>query len=160
VGPDLLVLRLIDDNVIANGFVVLRTLDITSLQVPAPYATFIEQVLQRRGGERAPPGRLPAALSFESMVSYAARYWPLVSLFTERSKPDVFNVGQLIGVLDERRRVSIRPVEPGGRWSRKKSIMIAVDKISRIDFGGLYEEALAIALGLASKKTRRAPKEL
>jgi len=158
VGPGLLVLRLIDDNVVANGFVVLRTVDITSLKVPAPYATFVEQVLQHRGGEQALPGRLPAPLSFESMVGYADKYWPLISLFTERSKPDVFNVGQVIGALDERRRVSIRPVEPDGRWSRKKSITIAMDKISRIDFGGLYEEALAIALGLAPKKTRTARK--
>jgi hypothetical protein len=158
VGRGIVVLHLIDDNVLANGFVVLRTVDITSLRVPAPYATFVEHVLRRRGGEQALPARLPAPLSFESIVDYVQGYWHLVSLFTERSKPDVFNVGQVIGSLDEQRRVSLRPVGPDGRWSRKKPISIAMDEISRIDFGGLYEEALAIALGLALKKARAARK--
>jgi hypothetical protein len=153
VRDGLVVLALIGDDIVPNGFVVLRTADITFVKYPAPYAELVEKVLGVRGGEQR--FSLPSKpMSWGGVLESAAKYWPLAAVHTETAQPDVVFIGQVTSIPSEGAVMSLRLVGPDGKW-KKKAMAIPVGDISRIDFGGRYEEALAIAVGLAPKMKRR-----
>ncbi|MDB4988290.1 MAG: hypothetical protein JWN04_3468 [Myxococcaceae bacterium] len=152
-GEELVVFSLISDDIQPNGFVVLRVADITSVRSPAPHAAFKEKVLAVRG--RAPRFAAPSKpLSWRSLIDHAAPRWPLLAIYTEVKKPDVLFIAQVSKMSLEGATVSTRLVAPGGIWNKRQKVFRMAD-ITRIDFGGRYEEALAIALGLLPKARKK-----
>ena len=68
----------------------------------------------------------------------------MTSVFVELDRPDICYIGSLISVAANRSR--LLEVDTEGRW-RIKARSIDPDDVTRIDFGGRYEEALALVAG-------------
>ena len=150
VGPHLLALHLVDDSIVYNGFTVLRLKDITALHVPTPYAGFMEHALKLRK-QRAPRCTWLDVASVESVVQSAARKFPLVTIYQETIDPD----SCLIGVPSDidARMMRLRLVDPNAMFGPDEAV--ALRNVTRVDFGGGYEDALWQVLSERGPADRR-----
>ena len=143
IGSEFFAVHVVDKGIRLDGFNCLRYLDVTSAEMPAPNASFISRVLQLRGQRVA--GSFPFDLtSAGTLIRDAGRAYPVVTLHLERVDPDVCYIGRVISVRDD--EVSIQSISPGGEWLDDVDTY-ALSDISRVDFGGAYEEALVLAAG-------------
>lgn len=151
VGPQLLALHLVDDSIVYNGFTVVRLKDLTALHVPAPYAGFMERALKLRK-LRAPRSTWLDVASIESVVQTAARKFPLVTVYQETMDPD----SCLIGVPSDidARMMRLRLVDPNADLGPDEAV--ALRHVTRVDFGGGYEDALWQVLSERNPPDRRA----
>lgn len=85
--------------------------------------------------------------SARSLIESTAQRSPLITIFTEYRRPDVCYIGRPVTVA--RRRLRLLQIDPGAVW-RSKATKWDLRDISRVEFGGRYEEALA-ALGGGAK---------
>ncbi len=137
----LLVFALLDEAVRAAGFCVLRRDDVTAWQVPAPYAAFYERALVQRGESWPKLGRIDLS-SFRTVVAHAARRFPLLTLHFERKSPDLCCIGRPLRMTA--RTATFLTIGPDALWDHDDLLTIAWADITRVDFGGAYEEALAL----------------
>ena len=139
VGVDLLLFQLVDDRIRYDGFQILRRVDVPEV-VADPYAEFVETVLARRGEKKAVVPRI-RLLGFEQALRDAGRLFPLVAIHREEVDPDVCHIGAVHEV--RKGRVYLQEIEPSGCWETTLCDY-ATDEITRIDFGGGYEDALHV----------------
>lgn len=137
VSPHLLALHLVNDSIVYNGFVVVRLKDITALQVPAPHARFLERALRIRK-QRAPRSTWLDVSSVTSVVQTASRKFPLVTIHQETIDPH----SCLIGIPSDvdARTMRMKLVDPNAKLGEDDAI--ALRNVTRVDFGGSYEDAL------------------
>ncbi len=142
IGPQFFLLALVDD-VRFNGFQCLRISDVRGLQAPAKYAAFIEAALKVRG-ERMPERPRLKLDSLEELLWSANRAFPLVTIHREKVDPDICNIGRITAVKNN--RVSLLEIGPDALWD-KEPCHYNLKEITRVDFGGDYEEALHLVGG-------------
>jgi len=143
IGPEFFAVHLVDKGVWLDGFTAVRYDDVSSLESPAPYAAFIDRVFQLRGLE--PATSAPADLSSVSaLVRTAGAAYSVVTLHFELVDPEVCYIGKVLSVDDE--SVAIRPIGPDGEWDVDEEAYPLCD-LTRVDFGGSYEEALVLCGG-------------
>ena len=143
VGPQFFLLALVGEDMRFNGFQCLRLQDVRRLQVPDPYADFVVAALRKRGQRiRKKPNvdisELPALL-----IS-ANRLFPIVTIHRERVKPDSCWIGRVLDVTNK--SVLLHEIGPDAVWD-KKSTRFQLSEITRVEFGGGYEEALHLVGG-------------
>lgn len=145
VGPVFFLLLVVSDRLWFDGFECFRASDIRKLEAD-PYARFAETALRKRG-ERKP--RIPRIdlRDVGSLLVTANRNFPLVTIHCERLDPEVCHIGRVVGV--ERGRVSLLEIQPGAVWDGVPNAYRLKD-ITRINFGGDYEDALSIVGGAAN----------
>jgi hypothetical protein len=138
-----LLMAVVDDGIRFNGFAALRSADVVAVK-PRPTDGFVGKALALQGTwpPTAPPhvdltdvGRLFASV---------AEHFSLVTLHLEKSLPDVCFIGRLVGV--RKRTAEIREVSPQATWLREPTKW-PLRKVTRIDFGGAYENALYAVAG-------------
>lgn len=142
VGSELCMLRNIDDSIRFDGFQVFRNRDIRKLRVE-PYATFKAAALRRRGERRPAKPRISLA-DFQQVIRSASRRFPLVTIRRERIRPEACQIGVVVEVGS--RQVLLREIRPSATWMPTASAY-ALREITRVDFGGAYEEALHLVGG-------------
>lgn len=150
-GSAFFVLSLVDDNIHINGFACLRYSDVTALAVPAPNEHFIVRALTLRG--EYPP--MPPPLNLTSpleLVRSACAAMPIVTVFTEEDDPEVCWIGQLRSWSDD--LIVLDIVTPDGEWD-VDPFQIDLPLITRVDFGGEYENALMLVAGPKSEHRSR-----
>lgn len=137
-GPRFFLLALVEDNARFNGFQCLRLQDVRNLQVPAKHARFIKAALKVRG-ERRP--RLPSVVvdSVQEILRTAGRAFPLITIHRETVTPEVCHIGRVATVSDS--QVSLLEIGPDADWD-DETTSYRTREITRVDFGGIYEEAL------------------
>jgi hypothetical protein len=94
---------------------------------------------------------LPVGIVLESiptLLESISLQYPLMALHPERSKPDVCYIGSLLSVA--KATCTIDDLSSNAIWSGPRRLRF--NDITRIDFGGGYEGALAIA---APKRPKR-----
>ena len=138
VGPRFFLLLTIgDDGVRFNGFSCLRLVDVRRLNVPHKYAFFI--VAAQKKLKEKPPRRPKIAVGdLESLLISANHKFPLVTIHREKVDPDICHIGRILDV--KRGRVSMLEIGPDAFWD-KKPTSYRLAEITRVDFGGQYEEA-------------------
>ncbi len=143
IGPRFFLLALIDDCLKFNGFQCLCLSDIRRLRVPAPYAEFAVAALRKQGQliRRKPSIDLD---SLPKLLKSANRLFPLITIHRERVAPDTCKIGRVIDVTKS--RLSLLEIGPDAVWDEKPS-RVRLSEITRIDFGGGYEEALHLVGG-------------
>lgn len=143
IGPRLFLLGLVDDNIRFNGFQCMRLSDIRRLCAPDPYADFIVTALRKRGEiiRRKPRVSLN---SLPELLTSANGLFPLVTIHRERVKPDTCEIGRVVGIT--KIHVSLLEIGPDAIWEEKPT-EIALRDITRVDFGGAYEDALHVVGG-------------
>jgi len=150
VEDDLVLMHVIDPAIVLDGFRVLRVADITSVDSSFESGPFLERALRlRRQRPRRPEGlRLD---SVRAVIETAALIFPLITLHREREHKDSCWIGRLVEVDDL--RVTIDYITPAAEWDGQERYALRV--LTKIDFGGRYEEALASVAGLAPRPARR-----
>lgn len=143
IGPQFILLGLIDDNIKFNGFQCLLISDVKRLKVPDPYEDFIVAALRKRGQSiKNKPGidlgSLPALLKSANAL------FSLVVIHRERIKPDTCVIGKVIDIKEN--HLLFLEIGPDAVWEDKPS-KIRLSDITRVEFGGGYEEALHLVGG-------------
>jgi len=140
-GSKLLLLHLLSPEVRFNGFSVLRLGDLSRLQFPYQGAAFVERVFELRGEEVSPKPGISLQTMGEALRS-AGELFPLVTIHREAIDPEVCNIGRVLRVT--RSTVHLHEINPGAEWDSEYT-PYRIGAITRLDFGGGYEEALWLA---------------
>ena len=74
-----------------------------------------------------------------NLLLSANKHFPLVTIHLEEVDPDVCYIGKVSGV--DKEFVKLMCITPDGEWEEEESFYYLKD-ITRIDFGGAYEDAL------------------
>lgn len=144
-GAKFLLLALVADGQWFNGFECVRIKDVRNLR-PDPYRAFAEAALRKRG-ERLPRKPRIAMGSIEEILLSANRAFPLVTIHQERVHPDICWIGRVL--CFDRGQVAMLEITPGAKWESKPR-WYRLSTITRVDFGGGYEEALHLVGGSPS----------
>jgi hypothetical protein len=142
IGPKFFLLALVSDCIWFDGFQCIRINDIGDVESD-PYAAFTETALKKRG-ERIPRRPRVNVASVEELLLSASRAFPLVTIHREQVDPDVCWIGRVLGV--EKGRVLLREIGPDARWDEAPNAY-RLSEITRVDFGGDYEDALHLVGG-------------
>jgi len=142
-GPRWLLLSLVCGDVRFNGFQCFRLRDVRKLQIPHPHGEFIEAALRKRG-ERVPKKPRVSVASPKELLRSANRLFPLVTIHREQVDPDVCWIGRVCDV--DEKRVALLEIDPNARWDDKPTDY-RLREITRVDFGGDYEDALSVVGG-------------
>lgn len=151
-----LVLLVIGDGVSFAGFQAVRLRDVVAFEAPSPRAVFYEAVLRKRGQRRprAPQLDLDSTLA---LVLSAGQRFPLITLHREKADPEVCHIGRVVSASAT--SVSLLEVDPDANWDEgPRSYRLA--QVTRVDFGGPYEEALALVAVPAKPPAKAATSRL
>jgi hypothetical protein len=143
IGPRFFLLALINDEMRFNGFQCLRLADVRNLEVPARYAGFAEAALKKRS-ERLPSTPPVNVRSLPDLLLTANKSFPLVTIHRERADPDVCHIGRVTKV--DKDHVFLLEIGPDAVWDTETE-KYRLEQITRVDFGGGYEEALHLVGG-------------
>ena len=144
IGPQFfLTAVLAGDGIWFNGFQCFRLTDVRGLQVPHKYAAFNEAVLKKRRQGMPTKPRVSVA-SIQDLLQSANRAFPLVTIHREKADPDVCHIGRVVGLAAG--RVSLLEIGPDAAWDKKPETY-RLSQITRVDFGGDYEEGLHLIGG-------------
>jgi hypothetical protein len=88
--------------------------------------------------------------NIESLLLSAGKAFPLVTIHREQVDPDVCCIGQVQGV--SRGRVSLLEIGPDAVWEDTPE-EYRIKEITRVNFGGDYEDALHLVGGEPSVST-------
>jgi hypothetical protein len=150
IGSRFFLMAIVDDGIWFNGFQCFRLSDVRGLEVPYEYAAFAEAALKKRG-ERLPKKPHVSMASLEDLLLSAGRAFGLVSIHREHVDPNWIDIGRVVGVAEG--RVELLPIEPGAIWDDEPNVY-RLNEITRVDFGGEYENALQL-IGGPSPKAKR-----
>ena len=147
VGPDFFLLALVSDHIRFNGFQAMRIVDVRRLR-PHPFTAFVESALKKRR-ERRPKKPKVSLTSVRALLRSAQKTFPLLTIHREKIAPDVCQVGRVMSVSTT--TLSLLEIDPGAVWEATPT-QYALKQITRVDFGGDYEDALHIVGGAPSPR--------
>ncbi|MCU7730062.1 hypothetical protein ODJ79_40645 [Actinoplanes sp. KI2] len=138
-----LLMAVVDDGIRLNGFAALRSADVVAVK-SRPTGGFVGKALALQG--TWPPTAPPNVdlTEIRKLVASVAEHFSLITLHLERSTPDACFIGRLVGI--RKRAIGIREVSPQATWDPRPTKW-RLRKITRIDFGGAYENALYAVAG-------------
>jgi hypothetical protein len=142
VGPRFFLLALVSDRIRYDGFECFRCNDVKGLR-PDLYASFVETALKKRGLRR-PKKPYVSVGGIEELLLSAGRAFPLVTIHREQLDPAVCWIGRVLGI--QRGRVSLLEIGPDAMWEDTPQ-EYRVGEITRVNFGGDYENALHLVGG-------------
>jgi hypothetical protein len=138
VGRDFILLCLVADLIVYNGFQAVRLADLSEVQAPGPHAGFVESALALRKETRPPDPQVDLS-SLESLLRSASATFDVVTIHREIVDPGVCYIGAVEAIGKE--GATLRVLDSDARWDEEREIVPLAD-ITRVDFGGLYEAAL------------------
>lgn len=138
-NEEMVMLQLVDDNVHLNGYQILFLEDISDLVHPAPFNDFQKKALELREEVVEPP--VIELKELGQLLLDITEEYGLITLHREELEADSCEIGRILKV-DE---VSFELEEIGSdaRWFDDTYEYDLYD-ITRIEFGGSYEEALLL----------------
>lgn len=142
VGPAFFAVAVVSDRVRFDGLQCFRLEDVEGL-APDPYTRFVEAALRARDEVRpqAPGLNLD---SLPDLLISAGRIAPLVTIHTEADDPEVCSVGRVVSI--EGGILWMLEIGPDAVWDADPTAHRLGD-ITRVDFGGDYEQALDLVGG-------------
>jgi hypothetical protein len=141
IGPKWMLMATPDDRVRPDGYSLLRIKDVASVSRGKTHDRLFRRYLEMHGNW--PPQLPPSAVDLTGLpaaIGSLGAQFPLVSVFTEQTRPDECYIGTVTKVTD--RAVHMLDITTQGEWettlTRRK-----LSTITRVDVGGGYERALA-----------------
>lgn len=136
-------LQRVSDRIEFDGWNLIRMKDIQAVSIDPDPECFEVKALKARS--LWPPSAPELSLDdVGRAVESAASATAMVSVFDEFSRPDVCWIGDVTSLDDS--KLHLREVNTRGGWARKPRTFDPAD-VTRIDFGGGYEEALRLVAG-------------
>jgi hypothetical protein len=142
VGPAFFLVALVSDQLWHDGFECFRLTDLVSVE-PDPYAQFAETALKRRGLRRPKMPKVELD-SIASILVSAGIAFPLITLHSEAKDPDICQIGRVLAV--DKTQVALLEIGPDAVWDEEPTVH-ALRSITRVSFGGDYEDALFLVGG-------------
>ncbi len=143
VGDEWLLLAVLAPTIHFDGYTALRLRDLAEVELLDAQEGFVGRALKARG--EWPPVRVEVPLDdVADLIQGAASVAPLVTLHLEKDDPTVCHVGRPTRLT--RRRVHLLDITPSAQW-RDRPRRWALSTITRVDFGGQYEQALSLVGG-------------
>ncbi|MGO2353905.1 MAG: hypothetical protein ACTH58_04110 [Marinomonas foliarum] len=139
-NEEMVLLQLVDDSVRLNGYQVLFLEDISDFAHPAPFNDFQKKVLSLRGEEVVDPEVDLDDLAV--MLIDISEEFGLVTLHREEIEPDSCEIGRVVRA--DSVTYELEEIGSDARWFDETFEYDLYD-ITRIEFGGAYEEALLMA---------------
>jgi len=139
VSQDFLLIHYRSDAIILDGYTVVRIQDVTLVDDKPKYGEFYTKALKLRGYKpKAPSGiRLD---SIASILESTNEHYSLVTIHREGLSNDC-TIGRVEKLTDK--TVILEWLTPDAQWEGY-SPRYRLTSITKIDFGGLYEDALAL----------------
>lgn len=139
-NEEMVLLQLVDDSVRLNGYQVLFLEDISDFAHPAPFNDFQKKVLALRGEEVVDPEVELDDLAV--LLIDVSEEFGLVTLHREEIEPDSCEIGRVIRA--DAVTYELEEIGSDARWFDDTFEYDLYD-ITRIEFGGAYEDALILA---------------
>lgn len=143
VGERLFLLARIADTIHLDGFSILRIEDVSHVEVPHEHEDFVASALRLRREAIAPPEEIQLD-GWPEALRMAGRHHELVTVHLEADDAGVCRIGRLRSANDA--SIGLVEIDPDADWYEEVS-SIPTDAITRVDFGGAYEEALVLVGG-------------
>jgi hypothetical protein len=135
-------IAILSDRIWFDGFECFRINDIRNAK-PDPYEAFAEAALKKRGERRPRKPRVSVA-SIGELLESASQAFPLLTIHREQIDPSVCWIGRVLGV--DSGRVLLLEIGPDATWD-DTSTEYKLNQITRVNFGGDYENALHLVGG-------------
>jgi len=142
VGPKFFLLAIVSDRIWLDGFECLRIKDVLRIESD-PYADFAETALKKRGQQRPRKPKIDLE-SKQSILLSAQKAFPLLTIHLEEKDPDVCHIGKICAIT--KGKVSLLGIDPRAKWESDPD-EFRLSQITRINFGGDYEDALHLVGG-------------
>jgi len=139
-NEEMVLLQLVDDSIRLNGYQVLFLEDISDFAHPAPFNDFQKKVLALRGEEVVDPE--VELLDLAVLLIDISEEFGLVTLHREEIEPDSCEIGRVVRA--DAVTYELEEIGSDARWFDDTFEYDLYD-ITRIEFGGAYEEALLLA---------------
>jgi hypothetical protein len=136
-------LHLVGDDIRLAGYAILRVDDITEVKCDFDNCQFIQKALHLR---RMTPERpvLIDLKSIETILASVSEHYSLMIVHREAVDQQEFSIGELESIGDK--TFALREIDRDAKWVGSKRIRF--DEVTRIEFDGGYETALAQVAGL------------
>jgi hypothetical protein len=142
-GPDFFAVELVDKSIRYDGYNCMKYADVSKCDIPDPGSGFIETALRLRGLRRR--GSLEVDLSsVSSLLRTAGSAFPVVTIHLETADSDTCYIGKVSAVSGD--QVELKLITPDAEWEDETEEYL-LSEITRVDFGGAYEEALVLVAG-------------
>ena len=143
IGKTWVLLANLDHRIHLDGYVALRIEDVSKVDRRGGPETFVGRALAARG--EWPPVSVDVELDeIAGLIRTAAAVAPLVTLHIEVEDPTVCFIGRPLRI--SRKSVRLLEINPQAEWWDQSTKWSFAD-VTRLDFGGGYEEALALIGG-------------
>lgn len=139
-NEEMVLLQLVDDSVRLNGYQVLFLEDISDFVHPAPFNDFQKRVLSLRGENIVDPEVELDDLAV--LLIDISEEFGLVTLHREEVEPDSCEIGRVVRA--DAVTYELEEIGSDARWFDDTFEYDLYD-ITRIEFGGAYEDALILA---------------
>ncbi|QUX91416.1 hypothetical protein CYL31_08285 [Marinomonas sp. A3A] len=139
-NEEMVLLQLVDDSVRLNGYQILFLEDISDFAHPAPFNDFQKKVLALRGEEVVDPEVELEDLAV--LLIDISEEFGLVTLHREEIEPDSCEIGRVVRA--DAVTYELEEIGSDARWFDDTFEYDLYD-ITRIEFGGAYEDALLLA---------------
>ena len=122
-----------------NGYTVIRMEDISQYRVfgKAEYWQF--RAVKHFHLRPVRPAGISVA-SLPELLRSVSKHYPLITFHPEKKRPDVCYIGPLVSITE--RTFTIADLNSNAEWSGSRRMKVS--DVTRVDFGGGYEEALAV----------------
>ncbi|MES2464817.1 MAG: hypothetical protein V4671_29995 [Armatimonadota bacterium] len=120
-----------------NGYLALPMREIKSVRVLDDHDSFCDRALKVKGIAPQPQPDI-LLLDFPGLLSSANAHFPLVAVNQERQDRGCCFIGRVEKL--KKRSFTLHKIDPAAHWIETEKFFF--DDITRIDFGGGYEEAL------------------
>lgn len=121
-----------------NGYTVIREKDISHHRVFDKKEFWQHRAVRHFGLKPICPHGL-SITSFPELLASVAKRYPMITVRREVKRPGAFFVGQLVTARE--RTFTIDGLSCNAEWTGK--LRIRFQELTRVDFGGGYETALA-----------------
>jgi hypothetical protein len=149
-GADWVLMATIEHAIRPKGFEALRLKDITKYHDPAPHAAFVEAALAKKKIRRPEPLNIDMTNAISILAG--ANQYSLVTIHREIADADVCHIGKVASFT--KRSVLLLEITPDATWDEDPT-PYALSEITKIDFAGPYEEALALVSGSGHERIRQ-----
>lgn len=154
-GPRFVLLAVVGETIRFDGFQCLRISDMKRLEVPFRYEKFVGSALHKRN-QIYPVIPAVDLKDMAAIINSASKASSLITIHRQQVDPDSCWIGRVIEVSES--HLNLLEIAPDAKWQTKPSRFRLRD-ITRVDFGGGYEEALELVGGpppsLQQKKISR-----
>lgn len=136
-------LHLVSDDIRLAGYAILRVEDISEVKSDFDDCQFIQKALHLR---RMAPERpvLIDLKSIETILASISEHYSLMVVHREAVNQNEFSIGEVESIADK--TFSLREIDHDAKWVGTKRIRF--EEVTRIEFDGGYETALAQVAGL------------